>query len=111
MRATGAPHLVQDNELIDVGCAGKLGLGAGAGADDLVATDLCHLGCPLAGATSNTMDKHPFPGLDEASVGRVCEVVSSKSLHPTQCNSIRSAKKFPDKGNVMLWQNEVGALA
>jgi hypothetical protein len=73
--------LVQDNELVAAELGGDVLLALGAGADDLVALELGHLGGPLAGAAADPVDEHPLALLDEARVRVGDEVVGRHALH------------------------------
>lgn len=68
VRNQKATYLIQNNKLVHASACSNLGLGTRARADDPVSPDLCHLGSPLAGSTTDAVDEHPFTRLHKARV-------------------------------------------
>mmetsp|Transcript_2398 Transcript_2398/g.5079 ORF Transcript_2398/g.5079 Transcript_2398/m.5079 type:complete len:268 (+) Transcript_2398:40-843(+) len=86
----GAGDFVEDNELVASQVLGNVGLSLGNGTDDLETTEFRHLGCPLAGTTTNTVNKTPLTLLDQIGMGRRGKVVGRQSLNDARCGNIEA---------------------
>mmetsp|Transcript_54574 Transcript_54574/g.45953 ORF Transcript_54574/g.45953 Transcript_54574/m.45953 type:complete len:423 (-) Transcript_54574:26-1294(-) len=77
----GARGLVADDELVNTSGAANSLLALGGGANDLVSLDFGHLGGPLAGTATDTVDEAPFAGLNQVCMRAVDQVVRGHALY------------------------------